>query len=240
MAVEGGMKCVKYVLFCFNFISLFCGLALIVVGVVVQVSMHKTFRIMDVNASAGPIILIVVGLLTFFVAFFGCCGAWKENHCMVATFSFFLSLVVIAEIVAVVLGYIYRDKVKTMIDKNLSDMITNYKVGSAELRETLDKLQETWKCCGAQNTSDWKDYGSDGKSVPDSCCLEVKPGCGNGTMTDTAKVHQQGCSEVMSIFLKRDAQWVIIAAIVVAVLQLLGIVFACLLMRAIRGGYEVM
>lgn len=135
-----------------------------------------------------------------------------------------------------------------MIDNNLSDMITNYKVGSAELRETLDKLQETvssastvlvtvyiaqqhlcitdlhpvcpsacdiitlcavcwprsqlalqgfvlahlqWKCCGAQNSSDWKDYGSDGQSVPDSCCLEVKPGCGNGTMTDTAKVHQQ-------------------------------------------------
>ncbi|XP_043974770.1 CD63 antigen [Gambusia affinis] len=240
MAVEGGMKCVKYILFGFNFISLLCGLALIVVGVVVQVSMHKTFRIMDVDASAGPIILIVVGLLTFFVSFFGCCGAWKENHCMVATFSFFLSVVVAAEIAAIVLGYMYRDKVKNIIESNLSDMVVNYKVGSAELRETLDKFQETWKCCGVQNSSDWRNYGSDGNTVPDSCCVEVKPGCGNGTMTDATKVHQEGCRDVMVTFLKRDAHWVIIAAIIVAVLQILGIVFACLLMRGIRGGYEVM
>ncbi|XP_054902314.1 CD63 antigen [Poeciliopsis prolifica] len=240
MAVEGGMKFVKYVLFFFNFISLLCGLALIIVGVVVQVSIHKTFRIMDFSASAGPIILIVVGLLTFFVAFFGCCGAWKENHCMVATYSFFLSLVVIAEIAAVVVAYIYRDKVKNIIENNLSDMVTQYKVGSKELKETLDNFQENWKCCGAQNSSDWKYFGSDGQTVPDSCCIVVKPDCGNGTMTNSTKVHQKGCRDVMVTFLKRDAQWVIVAAIIVAVLQLLGIVFACLLMRGIRGGYEVM
>ncbi|XP_014906992.1 CD63 antigen [Poecilia latipinna] len=240
MAVEGGMKFVKYVLFFFNFISLLCGLALIVVGIVVQVSVHKSFQIVDASASAGPILLIVVGLLTFFVAFFGCCGAWKENHCMVATFSFFLSLVVIAEIAAVVLGYVYRDKVKTMIEKNLSDMIKNYKSGSQELKETVDKFQTTLKCCGDQNSTDWQNYGDDGKTVPDSCCIEVKLGCGNGTMTNSTVVYQQGCRDIMVKMLKKDAQWLIIAAIIVAVLQLLGIVFACLLMRGIRGGYEVM
>lgn len=62
-----------------------CGLALIVVGILVQMALHKTFMIRDVTASGGPIVLIVVGVVIFFIAFFGCCGAWKENYCMVTT-----------------------------------------------------------------------------------------------------------------------------------------------------------
>lgn len=68
-------------------ISLFflqlCGLALIVVGILVQVALHKSFMIKDASASGAPIVLIAVGVVIFFIAFFGCCGAWKENYCMV-------------------------------------------------------------------------------------------------------------------------------------------------------------
>jgi len=31
-----------------------------------------------------------VGFIVFFVTFFGCCGAIKENHCMTATFTVLL------------------------------------------------------------------------------------------------------------------------------------------------------
>ena len=37
----------------------------------------------NVSASSAPIVLIVVGVVVFFIAFFGCCGAWKESYCMV-------------------------------------------------------------------------------------------------------------------------------------------------------------
>lgn len=49
----------------------------------VQVALHKTFMINDASASGAPIVLIGVGVVIFFIAFFGCCGAWKENYCMV-------------------------------------------------------------------------------------------------------------------------------------------------------------
>lgn len=62
-----------------------CGLALIVVGILVQISMHSTFQMQDVPASGVPIVIIAVGVVIFFVAFFGCCGAWKENYCMITT-----------------------------------------------------------------------------------------------------------------------------------------------------------
>lgn len=62
-----------------------CGLALIVVGILVQLGMHKNVMIKDPSASGVPILLIAVGVVIFFIAFFGCCGAWKENYCMVTT-----------------------------------------------------------------------------------------------------------------------------------------------------------
>lgn len=47
------------------------------------------------------------------------------------------------------------------------------------------------KCCGANSSSDWRFFGPDGNSVPDSCCVKVVPKCGVGAMTDAAKVHQE-------------------------------------------------
>ncbi|XP_028437912.1 CD63 antigen [Perca flavescens] len=240
MGVVGGMKCVKYLLFFFNFLFWLCGLALVVVGVLVQLGLHKTLMMKDATASGAPIVLIAVGVVIFFIAFFGCCGAWKENHCMVATFAVLLVLVILVEIAAVIAGYIFRNKLSVVVQDSLEDMISDYKNGTAEFRKSLDKLQEDLKCCGVNGSSDWTDFGADKNSVPDSCCVKVATGCGKGTMKDAAKVYQKGCHDAVVTFLKKNLLWVIIAAIVIAVLQIMGIVFACLLMRGIRSGYEVM
>ncbi|XP_013871689.1 CD63 antigen [Austrofundulus limnaeus] len=240
MAVEGGMKCVKYLLFFFNFIFWLCGFALIVVGVMVQVSLNKTLLIKDVSASAGPIVIISVGVLVFFIAFFGCCGAWKENQCMVVTFAVLLSLIIIAEIAAAILGYVFRNKISKVVQDSLTDMINKYGNSSKETQDAVDKLQETWKCCGVNSSSDWKNFSPDGGTVPDSCCLNVTKNCGKGTMTDASKVYQKGCHDVLETFIRNNIQWVIIAAVVIAVLQVLGVVFACLLVKSIRSEYEVM
>lgn len=240
MGVEGGMKCVKFLLFFFNFIFWLCGLALIVVGILVQMALHKTFMINDASASGAPIVLIGVGVVIFFIAFFGCCGAWKENYCMVTTFAVLLSLIIIIEIAAAIAGYMFRKKLSVIVQDSLTEMITNYKNGTKEFKEAVDKLQQDLKCCGVNSSSDWRSFTSAGNTVPDSCCMNVTEGCGIGTMTDAAKVYQQGCHDVLEEVLKKNIQWVIVAALVIAFLQIMGIVFACLLMRGIRSGYEVM
>ncbi|XP_021178711.1 CD63 antigen [Fundulus heteroclitus] len=240
MAVEGGMKCVKYLLFFFNLIFWLCGLALIAVGVVVQVSFHKSFLIRDASASAAPIFIIGVGVLIFFIAFFGCCGAWKESYCMVTTFAILLSLIIIAEVAAAIVGYVYRNKLSDVVQNSLGEMISNYKNSSAEFKDAVDKLQQGWKCCGSNNASDWKDFDADKKSVPDSCCVNVTKGCGKGAIENPSKVYDKGCHDALVAFMKQNIQWVIVAALVIAVLQIMGIVFSCLLMRGIRSGYEVM
>ncbi|XP_061591298.1 CD63 antigen [Cololabis saira] len=240
MAVEGGMKCVKYLLFFFNLIFWICGLALIIVGIMVQMSLHKTFMINDASASGAPIVLIGVGVLIFFIAFFGCCGAWKENYCMVTTFAVLLSLIIIAEIAAAIAGYVFRNKLSTVVQDSLTEMINSYKNGTAEFKASVDGMQENWKCCGVNSSADWRNFDPDGNTVPDSCCLNVSKDCGKGAMADKTKVYQTGCHDVIEAALKKNIQWVIVAALVIALLQIMGIVFACMLMRGIRSGYEVM
>ncbi|XP_072305321.1 CD63 antigen [Eucyclogobius newberryi] len=240
MAVEGGLKCVKYLVFFFNFIFWLCGLALIVVGVLVQVSLHSTLSIKDPSASGAPILLIALGVIVFLVAFFGCCGAWKENYCMVTMFAILMSLVIIAEIGAAIAGYIYRNKVSVVVQDSLADMINNYNNSSDEFRATVDKLQHDLKCCGANSSSDWRSSTPEGNTVPDSCCINDTKNCGKGTMSDASKVYQKGCHDAVEAVLKANIQWVIVAALVIALFQILGVVFACLLMKGIRSGYEVM
>lgn len=47
------------------------------------------------------------------------------------------------------------------------------------------------KCCGVNNSTDWKNFGTDGNSVPDSCCITVAKGCGTAMMTDETVVYQK-------------------------------------------------
>ncbi|XP_071388405.1 CD63 antigen-like [Centroberyx affinis] len=203
-------------------------------------AVHSTFMIHDASASSVPLVIIGVGVVIFFIAFFGCCGAWKENYCMITTFSILLSLVIIVEIGAAIAGYIFRGKLTVIVQDSLSDMISKYNNGTDEFMKAVDKLQEDLKCCGVNGTSDWKDFKSDGISVPDSCCVNVTTDCGVRAMTDASKVHQEGCQNALEALLKKNVQWIIVAALVIAFLQIMGIVFACMLMRGIRSGYEVM
>lgn len=240
MAVEGGMKCVKFLLFFFNFIFWLCGLALIVLGVWVQVSLHKTPVIQGASGSAAPLVLIIVGVVIFFIAFFGCCGAWKENYCMVTMFAILLSLIIIVEIATAIAAYVFRDKLTGLVDTGLRDMITQYNNASKEYQEGLDKIQEDLKCCGVVNSTDWVDFKPDHTSVPDSCCINVTDTCGKGAINDGKKIYLTGCQPALEKLLKENIQWVAVAALVIAFIEILGLVFACSLMRGIRSGYEVM
>jgi len=63
------------------------GAALVGLGIYVQVQLKDYLDFFSSDVNGPAILLIVVGTITFVVAFFGCCGAFKENYCMVMTVS---------------------------------------------------------------------------------------------------------------------------------------------------------
>ena len=64
------------------------GVALISVGVVIKGFYTEYQGLLDERYFSAPSLLITAGTIIFFIAFFGCCGAIKENHCMVFTVGF--------------------------------------------------------------------------------------------------------------------------------------------------------
>lgn len=74
------------------------GIALIAVGAYVQSQLHEYLNFFDTNVNGPAILLIVVGLVIFVISFFGCCGAIKENYCMVLTVSEMLTSNVLRDV----------------------------------------------------------------------------------------------------------------------------------------------
>ena len=70
-----------------DFLLQLFGITMVAVGAYVQYQMTDYLNFFDTNVNGPAIVLIVVGLIIFVIAFFGCCGAIKENYCMVLTVS---------------------------------------------------------------------------------------------------------------------------------------------------------
>lgn len=65
------------------------GISLITVGAILRSSTGKYLPIFKEypNYTTAPDLIIFLGVIVFFIAFFGCCGALRENHCMIFTVS---------------------------------------------------------------------------------------------------------------------------------------------------------
>ena len=63
------------------------GLALLGLGIAVQLKVTEIVQIADFNLEVAPVTSMVVGGIVFFIAFFGCCGAIRESNCMLVVVS---------------------------------------------------------------------------------------------------------------------------------------------------------
>lgn len=62
-------------------------MGLIAIGITVQVVWHQAINQETVPGSLLPVVIIAVGAFLLLVAFVGCCGACKENYCLMITVS---------------------------------------------------------------------------------------------------------------------------------------------------------
>jgi len=154
------------------------------------------------------------------VGFLGCCGAIKENYCMVTTFAVLLGLIFVLEIAAGALAYAYRGKMEKYVTEALEQGVKNY--NESEYTKFMDKVQKEFHCCGYRDNGA-KDY----PKVPDSCKSS------NGT------VYTTGCLDGLEKNLKSHLVIIGGVGVGIAFIQLVGILFACCMMRSIKKEYEV-
>lgn len=245
-AIEGGMKCIKYLLFAFNLIFAITGLALIITGCVIQGVYSNYLDFLGDSFFNTPVLLVVVGCIIFFVTFFGCCGAIKEHHCMTLAFSVFLSLILLIELGAGIASYTFRQQVGSIIETNMEKGLQNYgKATFKGVTETWNIVQHEMKCCGAQEYKDWVNttFAEKDNSVPDSCCLSDVEGCGKGILNMSDEqvpkiIYTNGCLDKLKEVIEGNVAALGGIGVGIAVIQFAGIIFACVLAATIRKGYE--
>uniref|UniRef100_A0A0V0JA15 Tetraspanin n=1 Tax=Schistocephalus solidus TaxID=70667 RepID=A0A0V0JA15_SCHSO len=224
MALSCGTKCIKYILLIFNTLVFILGCIITGFGIYFVVEAEK-----DLNGQAVgvPAFVLTLGLLVFLLGFLGCCGAWKENVCLLRTFGAIIIILLICEIVAGILVFVYRAKFVTLVADGIANQISELNTMSQtqqeDTRKAIDTLQENLECCGGHNASDW------GKDVPSSCCKGQPKKCDSP--------YKQGCAQAMYEFVKDKALGVGITLVIMAVLELGAIISALCLAKKI-GEYE--
>lgn len=228
------MKCIKILLFVFNLIFVIAGIGLIATGAYVNIKMDEYYDFFHKDYLGPGILVIIVGVVIFFIAFFGCCGAIKENYCLTMTFAVSLALIFILEIAGGITGFVMRDQIDDDVTKVLQDAMQNYnKTDYGGVTSTWDKLQQEFDCCGVAGYADWQTKVK--IPTPVSCCK------GDNTCDPSvpANINQEGCADKFEEWLKDKVAIIGGVGIGLAFIQVVGVIFACCLARAIRKEYEV-
>ncbi|MCL4133912.1 UNVERIFIED_CONTAM: hypothetical protein GTU68_058658, partial [Idotea baltica] len=125
--------------------------------------------------------VLLTGLITFTIGFTGCVGALRENTCLLACYAIFLAILLLLEMTAGILGFIFKDWIKEQATNGFQAFIVHYR-DDPDQQNLIDWIQEKWlHCCGIQGPNDWdrniyfncssEAVGSrEACGVPFSCC----------------------------------------------------------------------
>ncbi|XP_068674091.1 CD151 antigen-like [Montipora foliosa] len=238
-----GIKCIKTLLFAFNFIFWLAGAAILGVGIWTEIDPGQFYAFLGNTGYSLPAkLLIAAGGFVMIVGFLGCCGAIKESRLLLGLFFACLFLIFAAEAIAGILGFLYRDKVDEEITNQLQDEIQmRYGVTrDASTDQHVDNLQIRLQCCGSLNFTDWekskwRQQNPDFK-VPLSCCKEGEntTACHREDGFDESKINVEGCLEKLKDFVNNHLTIIGAIAVAIAGIQLIGMIFACCLFCSIE------
>ncbi|KAG7242635.1 hypothetical protein INR49_020008, partial [Caranx melampygus] len=120
-----------------------------------------------------------------------------------------LLCIFLLEVLAGVLAYIYYQQLNEELKQNLKEtMIKKYKQeGNEDITKAVDKLQQEFKCCGSNNSSDWaasiwiRSRESELREVPDSCCKSPTELCGRRDHPSNIYKVEGGCISKLEKFI---------------------------------------
>ncbi|XP_069757243.1 CD81 antigen-like [Narcine bancroftii] len=229
MGVEGCMKCIKYLLFVFNFLFWLAG------GVVLGVALWlrhdpQTTQVLDTHFEdqsapntffIGVYILIGVGAVMMVVGFLGCYGAIQESQCMLGTFFVCLVVLFACEVAAGIWGFVHKDEVASEFKQFYDQASTAYIMQHQspekkdQAKTMLVTLHNALDCCGSRFIT---------KILTAELCPRQKEIL---TTVD--------CSTRINELFSEKLYIIGIAAVIVAVIMILEMIFSMVLCCGIRS-----
>ncbi|KFQ14422.1 CD81 antigen, partial [Leptosomus discolor] len=159
MGVEGCTKCIKYLLFVFNFIFWLAG------GIILGVALwlrhdSQTTNILYLQLGekqapntfyVGIYILIAVGAVMMFVGFLGCYGAIQESQCLLGTFFTCLVILFACEVAAGIWGFVNKDQIAKDVKQFYDQAFQQALMAESDKnngKAVVKTFHETLDCCG--------------------------------------------------------------------------------------------
>ncbi|XP_050056793.1 tetraspanin-5 isoform X4 [Aphis gossypii] len=175
--------CLKYIIFSFNVLFWMFGLSVMAVGVWAWTEKNAFNNLSKLTHLAldPAFALILIGGITFIIGFTGCIGALRENTCLLGSYAVLLAVILILELTAGVLTFVFKDSIKSQATEGLQTFIVHYRE-DPDQQNLIDWIQEDWlQCCGIKGPEDWdlnnyfncssQKVGSrEACGVPFSCC----------------------------------------------------------------------
>ncbi|KAM9302356.1 tetraspanin-18 [Gastrophryne carolinensis] len=244
--MEGeNLSCVKYLMFIFNFIIFLGGTFLLGLAVWVIVDPTDFREIIAANPLLfmGAYLILALGAMLFLLGFLGCCGAIRENKCLLLFFFMFILIIFLAELSASILAYLFRENLTR--DFFAKELKKHYQGNNSTdiFTSTWNSVMVTFECCGVNGPEDFVDTlhfkTHSYNFVPEACCQRTvlqrdaeipnKAECMMGI-----DINRQGC---YSTILNSLEPYVYIAgalAIGVLAVELFAMIFAMCLFRGIQ------
>jgi len=214
----------KTLLIIFNLAFLACGIAIVVVALTRThpASFDQLVKgLKDVNY-----MFVAVGAFISLMSFLGCCGAWQESKCMLNIFLVLLVVILIVEVSVGAVGYAKRNKIEDAIKEGGIEVL---KKNDAAAKDTFNKIQEEFKCCGINGAQDY--INNKISPIPSTCCAGKPETC----VQEAA--YKDGCYIAVSQELKNNLAIVANVAFGIGFVEVIGIIFACCLRSAINERY---
>jgi len=187
-------KTVQFILFLTNFLVFVLGCVVLGFGAYVLITGNDLVNLIDSTDAdsikiygSAAILLIVIACAVVLVTFFGCCGAWKVNRCMLGTYFVMILALFICILVGAVIAYTQD---LSFVEDALKETQTKYGNEGTDdqiITDAWDSFQVDFDCCGVNNRTDWSTAAAEGAIfkaregssvsnpiVPDSCCNGIE------------------------------------------------------------------
>ncbi|UJR36183.1 hypothetical protein I4U23_028917 [Adineta vaga] len=171
-----GVQCTRTVLLTLNILFILVGFSVMGLGIYIKVNgnFRAISEIYTVSEALGgeamqwvAVGLITVGALTTILAVFGCLGAISKNRCFLYMYAICLTLIILVEFAAVIATLVFRNDLYTSYDSGFMEIFQHaYSQNQTEVKKVIESLEETFKCCGVDEPSDYIKHGF---KMPLSC-----------------------------------------------------------------------
>uniref|UniRef100_A0A0R3RU36 Tetraspanin n=1 Tax=Elaeophora elaphi TaxID=1147741 RepID=A0A0R3RU36_9BILA len=164
-------------------------------------------------------ILIVIGMCMVVVGVVGCCGASTDSRVLLIIYAMAVCILMLCTISSNTYLIFGKYGIDVEVSDALTYMVQNYYQGAGIVQESLDQLQQAFRCCGNEGCSDFRFLHQD---IPRSCDIRC-----------------DGCHYRIMVALRIgfSAAFVIFAIVVIA--ELITIVSSLILIMRLRSSAGV-